>query len=1482
MSAQADGAAQLVDQYERDGSPAVLDAAIELYRQVAEPDAEALDGLGRALLDRAGLGFRVADADAAYNAFAAALDRGLGRIRGLTHLGNAAVSRWGLTGDEADYRRGVTHYRDALALDPEHKPALAGLGRALAQYRSAGSGGPEDAEEALQLSRQALAPGDPDRLLSYAFAVLAVARERGDPELAEMAGHAVADAMAAPPEAGPRRWRRSVQAISLLGAVATVTGSPEQLRTAMTMGQDAMREIPRDLSHRHFLQAMLAMLYLADDQRDRGIDLLLEAVGGLPAAHPQRAQATGVLRRLLLERFDDTRNRTDIDWVIRSLEAELATAPSTELNRELLIARQSRVMATGDLTQLPGTTPDADPFSLVSALMVASLRGTGELSALIGAAESALSSLGTDAVARLPLVSALGSSYLARFQTAGAMADLERAIELARAATGLAAPGEIVHALQQADLARALTLRADATGSAADYDTAVDVMAEALRGSPTDAQERHLLQDAYAFVLHSRFRSRQDPADLDEAITAYQTAIGLTPPEHALRLVYEAGLGSALQSRFESRGDPADNQAAVTALTAAVTALPPEHRSHGEYYRVLGRALVLNYGRTGDPTILEQGISELRKAAASSPPAGIPCVLTELANALKLRAELSSSRADLEDAVEAGRQALAAAAGPGRLTAALGLADVLRSRSGRTGNLPDTDEAVRTIEGFPPDSGTRDLVLAVVLQQRFTLTGERADINKAVSLSRSATSPKWLAEQTLAGSLWLRSRHFDDLDDLDEAIAVQERMLATGYPDLAGYREIIENLHTKAGLLLDRFDARGRITDLDEAIATEQAALAALPPGHSFRVPLASGLSVLYARRYLETRQGSDLGAVLARNGEALRDADKALLPGLHNVHGSALRSRFVTTRKRADLDAAVKALQISVKTTPEGNPLLGTRALALAEALHARHQFTGQRRDVKAALAALRLAVDAPAGSPSSRLSAAEMYGHACIRTGRPGEALRAYRLAVQELLPVTVWRGLGRRSQESLLKEAVGLGAEAAAVALACDEPGLAVQLLDQARGVLWSQLLDLRTDRARLHAAHPELSDEFARVCTLLEHDQDLIPLTPQPGIDWRRQAADRFAELLSQIRAKPGFETFLRPPDLGTLLDAADGGLVAIINFDDLRCDAILVTSRGVRVLPLSWLTSKEVSQRAAAYQDAMSAAGAGISERINAGQTLHATLEWLWDLIVRPVLDAAGLRGKGQPEASRPGRVWWYGTGPLSTLPLHAAGHHRRRGEWTGDHIISSYVTTLRRLADLRSAQPSGGAALAVGLSVTPRGNDGGYPDLPAVPDELREVRRITAATILDGASATRAAVLDAIPRYYRVHFACHGRQDPQAPSLSHLALYDADLTVLDLARSISTEGDLAFLSACQTAHGDTALADEAIHLAAAFQASGYRHVIGTLWNVPDVTAPEVAAAVYERLRTDPDNVALALYEATRQLKQSADPLSWAPYVHLGP
>ena len=190
------------------------------------------------------------------------------------------------------------------------------------------------------------------------------------------------------------------------------------------------------------------------------------------------------------------------------------------------------------------------------------------------------------------------------------------------------------------------------------------------------------------------------------------------------------------------------------------------------------------------------------------------------------------------------------------------------------------------------------------------------------------------------------------------------------------------------------------------------------------------------------------------------------------------------------------------------------------------------------------------------------------------------------------------------------------------------------------------------------------------------------------------------------------------------------------------------------------------------------------------------------------------------------------------------------------------------------------------MPVTP-----GMPPLPAVPDELEVLARHfppgDSNRQLTAAEATREAVLATSATCSWTHFACHANQQHAEPDSSGFALWDATLTITDLAAQPTQPRELAFLSACHTATGSIRHLDEAIHVAAAMQFLGYRHVIATMWTIADSPAPRVADTVYTALtrggEPDPGRAAEALHLAIRDLRQAdpTNPLLWGSYIHLG-
>nr|WP_232295043.1 CHAT domain-containing protein [Parafrankia sp. EUN1f] len=217
--------------------------------------------------------------------------------------------------------------------------------------------------------------------------------------------------------------------------------------------------------------------------------------------------------------------------------------------------------------------------------------------------------------------------------------------------------------------------------------------------------------------------------------------------------------------------------------------------------------------------------------------------------------------------------------------------------------------------------------------------------------------------------------------------------------------------------------------------------------------------------------------------------------------------------------------------------------------------------------------------------------------------------------------------------------------------------------------------------------------------------------------------------------------------------------------------------------------------------------------------------------------------------------------------------------------MSSYTPNIRTL--LYARRPGGsGTAAGSRMAVVAMPNTPGEQRLDGVEQEAAMIRdRFRGGVeVLSGPTATHDSVVAALRSRPWVHFACHGVSNPTAPSTSHLLLHDDRLTVADIAALRLETAEFAFLSACSTSRPTTALTDETIHLASAFQLAGYRRVIATLWPIEDRSSAHISDAVYGFLADGgTDATADALHAAVRRLRAAhpAKPSIWAAHIHVG-
>jgi hypothetical protein len=944
-----------------------------------------------------------------------------------------------------------------------------------------------------------------------------------------------------------------------------------------------------------------------------------------------------------------------------------------------------------------------------------------------------------------------------------------------------------------------------------------------------------------AFALLNAWRDNSDRKRLDEAIELWRRASTASGPPLIKRAVHLNALAAALHLRYETYGSADDLEAAITATRESLAAMPSMPAFH--QIRLL--------------------------------------TLCSLGERLRRLFEISGLRDDLDAATSAGEEAIrngsASQADRGWCLAQLGLS--VRLRFERFGQGDDLDRSIRmgreAADAIPTDDPRRPFALSslgVALRIRYEVSGASTDLDAAIKAGQAAVSlPSsvaadraiWLTNLTIA--LWERAERTGAAADLDAAVdASQEavRLTPIGHPSQA------KRLSNLASALGTRFKYGQRASDLDDAIEALRAAAKITPSGHPSR------------------------SLFLANLAQALRD-------------------RFSRTPALADLDEAIEVGRAAVAGTSVDDPYRATRLSGLGTSLCAKAEGESDPALVAEAYGLFHEAVEQTTAAVDTRIGAARKWAGLAISVADWPQALTASTAAI-ELLPILTWHGLDRRDQLHAVSTAVGVAADGAAVALRAGKPEAALTLLEQGRGILLSHAINARSDLSLVAQQAPELARRMRQVRAELDSStgnalasagntvaQVEPPALPLHLAERQRHLAREWDRLVDQARDLPGLRQFLRAPSFVDLQSAAAGGAVVVLNTSRIRCDALLLTERGLDVQPLHRLDVDEVARRATVLINALAAAGRSAASRSHARRSLAETLAWLWDAIVEPVLSALGLREPIEPGREHP-RIWWCPTGMLTFLPLHAAGHYElSRGPDKPpdtihsllDFAVSSYTPTLRALIDSKNRTASRPCRpLTVALPTTP-----GLSPLPQAEGEARHLEaRVPGGTTLIGPAATRDELLQRLPQHNCLHFAGHGSQDPTNPSASALYCYDhqanGPVTIDDIAGLRLAHADLAFLSACETAVGTTQIPDEAIHIAGALLVAGFAQVVATHWSVGDTQTARAARVFYDELsrpyesgsRLDLTRTATAVHRAVCQLRgRYADPVLWAPYVHIG-
>ena len=258
-------------------------------------------------------------------------------------------------------------------------------------------------------------------------------------------------------------------------------------------------------------------------------------------------------------------------------------------------------------------------------------------------------------------------------------------------------------------------------------------------------------------------------------------------------------------------------------------------------------------------------------------------------------------------------------------------------------------------------------------------------------------------------------------------------------------------------------------------------------------------------------------------------------------------------------------------------------------------------------------------------------------------------------------------------------------------------AIEVLEQGRGLVWSEMRGFRTSINRLWVVDSHLAKEFASTNRKLEElttstSPDVMRDAMGVGDDEEmgtfdgfdrvlaehRKLLDQRNSLVAQIRALAGFENFLMASSFDTLRSAAACGPVIIINHSMWRSDIIiLLYNSPPSLIP----TTDNFYARAKGLREQLLAARKKGLDSMEYDDTLISVLEALHDLVGRRVIQR--LQELNVPEQSR---IWWCSTSVFCSLPLHAMGPIRSKGSlklYFSDLYIPSYTPTLSALIEAR-------------------------------------------------------------------------------------------------------------------------------------------------------------------------------------------------------
>jgi tetratricopeptide (TPR) repeat protein len=627
---------------------------------------------------------------------------------------------------------------------------------------------------------------------------------------------------------------------------------------------------------------------------------------------------------------------------------------------------------------------------------------------------------------------------------------------------------------------------------------------------------------------------------IEEAISVYEQVLRLRPSGHERRAEAASDLGDALfLFCLHHRADESRAHWSLELLREVVLLRPPGHPLRGRSLHILAKALFfVNYGQgSGDLLALTESIL-LNREALQLRPINHPERANSLSNLGAALMEYFKRYGDLafiEESICVNREALQLW-GPGhplRDAALTNLAAALHEFTSHQGGLEvlaEVDSLLReALDQCPPGHPMRYQALENLsgsLQNRFELQGLPAALSEAIALRRQACElipanhpDGWRPRNNLAWSLTADFRSQRDLSTITEAITLLRQALLGRHGNPV--RHIL--LDSLAEALLAHFTEFKDTAYLIEAIDLQRDVLLLCPRGHTHRPKALHRLAHMLSRP--ECQSWSE---ALTLFSEA-----KECCPA-----GHPSRALLSSDMSKCFLDPASPFFDLAkgISHLSEGY------SNELSHVNQRLGQAVSDLRQLEMAFMHAMREADASTRDPLS------------------SHVLDLYIQAVG-LLPRAANFGLDHKLRLQVITGSDEISRNAAARAIFRGQSSQAIEILEEGRGIFWSQTLHLR--ETRFDGVPEGDRRTMLRLLGMLAHGaQEAGSLAwteaqREEASERRRQLNEEAEALISRIRAYPGCTRFMLPAVFENLLNGLPDGYVVILNASSLGYHALLL-------------------------------------------------------------------------------------------------------------------------------------------------------------------------------------------------------------------------------------------------------------------------------------------------------------------------------------